>query len=120
MIQAISIGVAIIFLLQIFYYTSKHRLRDRYAFLWMMIGLLGLATAIAIPLLNKLATYIGIAYMPALVFLIVIILALSLLVHTTTVLSKHQEIIKILVQEHAYMNKEIKELKAKLEQQNDK
>ncbi|MDT2263997.1 DUF2304 family protein [Paenibacillus larvae] len=44
MIRAISIGVAVIFLLQIFYYTSKHRLRDRYAFLWMMIGLLGLAT----------------------------------------------------------------------------
>ncbi|MDT2242165.1 hypothetical protein P7H22_20045 [Paenibacillus larvae] len=39
-----------------------------------------------------------------------IIVALSLLVHTTTVLSKHQEIIKILVQENAYMNKEIKDL----------
>ncbi|MDT2303222.1 DUF2304 domain-containing protein [Paenibacillus larvae] len=87
-----------------FYYTSKHRLRDRYAFLWMMIGLLGLATAIAIPLLNKLASKIGVPYMPALVFLIVIIVALSLLVHTT-VLSKHSEIIKILVQENAYMNK---------------
>ncbi|MDT2260686.1 DUF2304 domain-containing protein [Paenibacillus larvae] len=49
------------------------------------------------PLLNKLASKIGVAYMPALVFLIVIIVALSLLVHTTTVLSKHQEIIKILV-----------------------
>ncbi|MDT2193035.1 DUF2304 domain-containing protein [Paenibacillus larvae] len=49
--------------------------------------------------------------MPALVFLIVIIVALSLLVHTTTVLSKHQEIIKILVQENAYMNKEIKDLR---------
>lgn len=120
MIRAISIGVAVIFLLQIFYYTSKHRLRDRYAFLWMMIGLLGLTTAIAIPLLNKLASKIGVAYMPALVFLIVIIVALSLLVHTTTVLSKHQEIIKILVQENAYMNKEIKDLKAKVEQQERK
>ncbi|MDT2193034.1 DUF2304 family protein [Paenibacillus larvae] len=56
MIRAISIGVAVIFLLQIFYYTSKHRLRDRYAFLWMMIGLLGLATAYCDPLLNKLAS----------------------------------------------------------------
>ncbi|MDT2258649.1 hypothetical protein P7H06_02385 [Paenibacillus larvae] len=36
-----------------------------HAFLWMMIGLLGLATAIAIPLLNKLASKIGVAYMPA-------------------------------------------------------
>ncbi|MDT2274145.1 DUF2304 family protein [Paenibacillus larvae] len=75
-----------------FYYTSKHRLRTVMP-LWMMIGLLGLATAIAIPLLNKLASKIGVAYMPALVFLIVTV-ALSLLVHTTTVLSKHQEIIK--------------------------
>ncbi|MDT2246959.1 hypothetical protein P7H16_08435 [Paenibacillus larvae] len=57
--------------------------------------------------------------MPALVFLIVIIVA-SLLVHTMTVLSKHQEIIKILVQENAYMNKEIGRRKAKVEQQNDK
>ncbi|MDT2255138.1 DUF2304 domain-containing protein [Paenibacillus larvae] len=68
-------------------------------------------------MLNKLASKIGVAYMPALVFLNVIIVALSLLVHTTTVLSKHQEIIKILVQENAYMNKEIKDLKAKVEQQ---
>ncbi|MDT2236274.1 DUF2304 domain-containing protein [Paenibacillus larvae] len=75
---------------------------------------MGLAGTIAIPLLNKLASKIGVAYMPALVFLIVIIVALSLLVHTTTVLSKHQEIIKILVQENAYMNKEIKDLKAKV------
>ncbi|MDT2284860.1 DUF2304 domain-containing protein [Paenibacillus larvae] len=117
MIRAISIGVAVIFLLQIFYYTSKHRLRDRYAFLWMMIGLWALPRLLRSLCFTNWFPRSAWPICPQFVFLIVIIVALSLLVHTTTVLSKHQEIIKILVQENAYMNKEIKDLKAKVEQQ---
>ncbi|MDT2286957.1 DUF2304 domain-containing protein [Paenibacillus larvae] len=117
MIRAISIGVAVIFSCSKFLLHKQTQAKGPLCLLMDDDRPLGLATAIAIPLLNKLASKIGVAYMPALVFLIVIIVALSLLVHTTTVLSKHQEIIKILVQENAYMNKEIKDLKAKVEQQ---
>ncbi|SEG74468.1 DUF2304 domain-containing protein [Paenibacillus sp. UNC499MF] len=111
MIQAITIGVTVIFLFQILFYTSKHKLRDRHAFTWIMIALAGLVTGICIPLLNRFALWIGVSYMPSLIFLIVIVVTLSLLVHQTILLSKQQEQIKTLAQEHAYLENEVMRLK---------
>ncbi|MVP00881.1 DUF2304 domain-containing protein [Paenibacillus lutrae] len=115
MIQGITIGITVLFLFQILYYTSKNKLKDRHAFTWILIAIAGIITGIGIPLLNRFALWIGVSYMPSLIFLIVIVVMLSMLVHQTIQLSKQQDMIKTLAQEHAYLENEVMLLKQQSE-----
>lgn len=106
----IAVSLTLLFFVQIVYYTSRYKLRDRYAFLWIVIALGGVFTSLCTPSLDRLAHRMGVSYMPSVVFLSVIIVMLSILVHLTIALSKHQEMIKVLAQEYAFLEKEMKEM----------
>jgi|GEM_PF-857696 len=115
-VHAISLLVAGIFLGQILLLTARHRLRDRHAFIWVMIGAAAFAAALGLPALNALSDAIGVAYMPSLVFLGAIYLILTLLMYQTMVLSSHQDGIRTMAQEIAYLRRVVelnqKELEA--------
>ena len=68
-VHAIALLVAGIFLGQIMLLTGRHRLRDRHAFIWVLIGGAAFAAALGLPALNAISDAIGVAYMPSLVFL---------------------------------------------------
>lgn len=110
-IQGISISIALLFFLQIVYLTSKHKLQDQQGFFWMMMSLLSFFVALSIPWLNQFASFIGISYMPSLIFLIAFIVVLNILMYQNTVLSKQQEKLKSLIQEVAFLKKEIEDSK---------
>ncbi|MFJ7729602.1 DUF2304 domain-containing protein [Neobacillus sp. NPDC097160] len=107
--QVISVLVSLLFLVQVMYFTSKHKLKDQQAFLWIIISFAGLIIAISIPLFNRVAAMLGISYMPALIFLLAFLIILSIVLYQTTVLSDQQEKIKNLVQELAYLKKDLRD-----------
>ncbi len=104
-VHAISLLVAGIFLGQIMLLAGRHRLRDRHAFIWVMIGGAAFAAALGLPALNAISEAIGVAYMPSLVFLGAIYLILTLLMYQTMVLSSHQDGIRTMAQEIAYLRR---------------
>lgn len=108
-IQWISIIIASLFFLQIIYLTSKHKLQDQQAFFWIMISISSLIIAILIPLLNHIASLLGISYMPTLIFLLAFIFILNILMYQNTLLSKQQDKLKSLVQEVAFLKKELRD-----------
>ncbi|WP_274649271.1 DUF2304 domain-containing protein [Paenibacillus humicola] len=108
--QFVAILITLCFFGLIVYFTATHKLRDRYAFLWLVVALAGVAAALCIPLLNRIAGRIGIAYMPAFVFLITIVFILGLLVRQTIGLSNQADKIKTLTQEFAVLEKKLLEL----------
>ena len=112
-VQFIAIVAASLFLFQVIYFTSKHRLRDRQAFSWLIIAIIGLVIAFTIPLINKIAGYLGVSYMPTLVFLIAFLVVLTIQLYQITILSDYQEKTKDIIQEIAYLRKEIKDGKQK-------
>ncbi|MFC4811022.1 DUF2304 domain-containing protein [Paenibacillus sp. GCM10023250] len=108
--QLVAILITLFFLGLIVYFTVTQKLKDRYAFLWLVTAAAGVLAAVCIPLLNRFAVWIGIAYMPTFVFLVTIIFILALLVRQTISLSKQADRIKTLTQEFAVMEKRLLEL----------
>ncbi|MFB4167186.1 DUF2304 domain-containing protein [Virgibacillus sp. JSM 102003] len=107
MVQIISLTAAIIFFLQVVFYTSKKKLQDQQAFFWIMIAGGGILIAAFLPLLNNFASLVGISYMPTLVFMFAFLIVVNILIYQTRLLSSHQEKIKTLAQEIAYINHEL-------------
>lgn len=118
-VQLIAILAAVFFLLQVIWLTSKHRLHDQQAFMWMMFAIGALVVAFSLPLLNRFALAIGVSYMPSLIFLIAFFVVLSLLMYHTIAFSRQQSKLIDLVQEVAYLSKEIEDLKNSPFQQQD-
>lgn len=111
-VQLIAIIVAVFFLLQVIWLTSQHKLHDQQAFMWMLFAIGALFVAFGLPYLNSLAIAIGVSYMPSLIFLVGFFVVLSLLMYHTIVFSRQQGKLINLIQEVAYLSKELEDLKS--------
>jgi len=92
----------------------RKNLREEYAFLWLVTGVLLVLVPIFSDYVDRLAHFIGIHYEPALVFVIAIICLLLMLFHFSIVISKLTEQNKVLTQDLALLQKEIEDLKERI------
>lgn len=115
-VQIIAIVAALLFLIQVIYLTSKNRLHDQQAFMWLIFALGALIVGIAMPWLNGLANALGVSYMPTLIFMTAFFIILSLLIYYTIVISRQDEKLKNLVQEVSFLSKELEDLKKEFSQ----
>jgi hypothetical protein len=99
---------ASLFLIQVIYYSTRNKLRDKQAFLWFLMAVIGLFISVFLEPLNKVAAVLGVSYMPTLIFTIAFLVVLNVLIYQSITLSDHQEKIKTLVQEIAYIKHELK------------
>lgn len=116
MVQIISILVAVLFVIQVANYTSKNKLQDQQALLWLILAFSGLVLALSLPLFDRLAGWMGISYMPSLIFMFGFLIILTVLVFQTTTITKQQTQIKKLSQELAYTSKRLEDLREELTQ----
>ncbi|OES44961.1 DUF2304 domain-containing protein [Domibacillus iocasae] len=112
-IQLIVSGAALLLFILTVTMTAKNKLTDQYAFMWLAFSLLGVLMSFALPSLNRFATALGIAYMPSLIYLIAFLVVLALLIYHTHLLSKQEARTRVLVQEVAFLKKEVAEMKKK-------
>lgn len=89
----------------------RRKLREEYSLLWLgtAIGILLLATSR--PLLDTLATAIGIFYPPSALFLVAIVFMLLIMLHFSTVLTRLTQENKEIAQQMALLKRELDELK---------
>lgn len=111
MIQLLVIIAALLFFVQVIYLTTKNKLTDQQAFIWILFSLGGVVLAFALPWLNTISKEMGIAYPPALIILFAFLIVLTFSVYHTTLISKQDEKVKILIQEVAFLQKELSDLK---------
>lgn len=109
-VEWITILATTLFLLQVIWLTAKNKLTDKQAFIWIIFAIGGVAVAFGLPFLNQMADKLGISYMPSLIFMVTFFLVLTLLLYQTIIISKHEKHIKYLVQEVAYLGKEIEDI----------
>lgn len=108
-IQIIVLVVGFLFLIHVLLLTAKNKLYDKYAFLWILFGVTGVVVAFSLTYLNDMAAILGIAYMPSLIFMLAFLVVLFVLTYQTTLISNHEKVIKVLIQEIAFLDKRIKE-----------
>jgi hypothetical protein len=113
-VSIVAAIAALALLVVIFELIRSRRLRERYALLWLLTGLVIFVLAAWRGLLGWLADLVGIAYPPSALFVLASFFVLVVLLHYSTVISKLSEQNTILAQrlailEHALRSKEDEE-----------
>jgi cell division protein FtsW (lipid II flippase) len=112
----VSIAAAIasaLLLLVVFELIRSRRLRERYALLWLLTGLVLLVLSLWRGGLNTIAGWVGIeTYPPAVLFAVASFFILAVLLHYSTVLSKLTDQSVVLAQRVALLEAELERARA--------
>jgi hypothetical protein len=101
--QIIAVIASLGLLLFILELVRRGKLRERYALLWLASALVGCVFSFWRDLLDRTAHAVGIAYAPALLFLIAIFFGMMILLHFSIVISSLSDKVKTLAQEVAIL-----------------
>ncbi len=110
-IQIIAIAVSVIMMIVIFELIRSNRLREKYSLIWFTACIVMIVFSAWRDLLDETARIMGVAYAPALLFLVALFFGFALLVHFSVVISDLAEKIKILAQETAILKRDLQEMK---------
>ena len=101
---------SILLLLIVFELIRSRRLRERYALLWLLTGLVLLALSLWRGGLNTIAGWVGVTgYPPAVLFAVATLFILAVLLHYSTVISKLADQNVILAQKLALLERRLQE-----------
>ena len=81
----------------------RRQLRAKYSLLWVSVGVTFVVLAVSPGLLNWAAGKVGIAYQPALLFLVGIVFLVLVVVHLSWEVSRLEERTRVLAEELALM-----------------
>jgi len=98
-IQYVAITGSIVFIASVLFLISRRKLREEFSLLWLFFGFVFLVLSIWRRSLDIIASFLGIAYAPAAIFLILIIGVIAILIHFSIAISGLTERVKTLVQE---------------------
>jgi hypothetical protein len=99
---------SLLLLLVVFELIRSRRLRERYALLWLLTGLVLLALSLWRGGLNTIAGWLGVeTYPPAVLFAVAVLFVLAVLLHYSTVISKLTDQNVVLAQRVALLELEV-------------
>jgi cell division protein FtsW (lipid II flippase) len=105
-----AIAASLVLLLVVFELIRSRRLRERYALLWVVTGLVLLALSAWRGGLNTIARWVGVqTYPPAVLFAVAVLFVLAVLLHYSTVISKLADQNVVLAQRVALLELELSE-----------
>lgn len=107
-IQSISILGSFLLLVFIIYLIRKEKLREGYAIIWLAVVFLLLIFSGFTNLLYKFADLLGIYYVPAALFLVLVVGLILLSIHYSVIITAQEKRIKELAQEISLMGEKIK------------
>lgn len=105
-LQVFVLVVALTNVLVMLELVRRRQLREKYALLWLVVGVGGVVLALSRGLLDALARAVGVAYAPSVFFLLAILFLILVCVHLSWEVSKLEERIGRLAEELALMKAE--------------
>ena len=106
-VSIIAALASVVLILVVLELIRSHRLRERYAILWLLTGVVMLVLAIWDGALVELADLVGIAYPPSALFVLISIFLLLVLLHYSTVIWKLSDENRILAQRLALLENRV-------------
>lgn len=110
---AIVLGIAV--LLFVINLVRTKKLKEEFALLWLLTGIVLVLTPLLIDYLDMLAYALGIEYPPALIFVLAIISLLFVLFQFSMRISRFSDQIKVLTQELALLRARLESLEQSAE-----
>ncbi len=109
-VSLVAVAASLLLLGVVFELIRSRRLRERYALLWVLTGVVLLALSAWRGGLNTLAGWVGVeTYPPAVLFAVALLFVLAVLLHYSTVLSKVTDQNVILAQRLALLEQALRE-----------
>jgi len=109
-IQVFSVIGSLLLFIFILRLVKRKKLKEEYSLLWLGFGLIFIALSIFKPLLEIVASTLGILYAPAALLLILVLSVFFILIQFSIVISKLAEGNKNLIQEVGILKAELKKL----------
>ena len=107
-ISIVAAVASLVLLLVVFELIRSRRLRERYALLWLLTGLVLLVLSLWRGGLNTMAGWFGVStYPPAVLFAVALLFVLAVLLHYSTVISKLADQNVVLAQRLALLELEL-------------
>ena len=109
-VSIVAAVASVLLILFVFELIRSRRLRERYALLWLLTGLVMLALSLWRGGLNTVAGWAGVeTYPPAVLFAVAALFVILVLLHYSTVISKLADQNTILAQRLALLEEELDE-----------
>ena len=108
-LELLVIVLALLNLAAAFTFVRQRHLSESFAILWVGIGLFGLLTGLARPLIDRFADAVGIQYGTSLVFAFGILFLLGLVLHLSVHVSRVENQCEVLAKEVALLRGPISE-----------
>lgn len=102
----IGSAAALLFVLEM---VRRRRLREEYSLLWLATALVLLVLSVSRPLLDVLASAIGIFYPPSALFVVAMLFVLMILLHFSMVVTRLTQENKEIAQQVALLRYELKQ-----------
>jgi hypothetical protein len=119
-IQVFSIIGSVLLFIFILKLIRRKKLKEEYSLLWLGFGIIFILLSIVRPLLEIVATAIGIIYAPAALLLILVISIFFILIQFSIVISKLADSNKNLIQEVGILKAEVKKLQQSFKEQKNR
>ncbi|WP_454169897.1 DUF2304 domain-containing protein [Microbacterium paulum] len=110
MIVFVGIGFAVAILALIFRLLLTRRLREKYALLWLVIGLAMLVLTVFPSLLGRLSDLLGVEVPANLLFILALALLIAVALHQSWELSTAEEEIRRVAEEVAILRADVERL----------
>lgn len=116
MIAYLGIGFAVVILAVIFWLLLTRRLREKYALLWLVIGVSMLVLTLWPGLLDGLASLVGVELPANLLFILALALLIGVTLHQSWELSTAEDEVRRVAEEVAILRADLEELRAQPQQ----
>ena len=110
-IQIVAIAVSLLLFLFIMYLIRSQRLKEEYSLLWIFFSLIFILFSFWRSALDYISEFLGVAYPPAALFMILLMAVFLILIEFSIIISKLADKNKSLAQEIGLLRFEIEKLK---------
>lgn len=110
----LTVALSIAALLLVLELVRRRKLREEYSLLWLFTALVMIVVSVWRDLLHGLATLVGIAYPPNLLFLLAALLILFILLYFSVVITRLTHENKVSAQELALLRQQIEQLHTRI------
>lgn len=114
----LGVGASLLALVFILELVRQRRLREEYSLLWLATAIVLLVLSLSRPLLDVLASAMGIFYPPSALFVVAVIFVLLILLHFSTVITRLTQENKEIAQQVALLRYEVTRLSANHQRDN--
>ncbi len=114
-LSVLAVVIAVLAVLGILDLVRRQQLREKYALLWLAVGVAIAALAVARPVIDPVSRFLGIANGASLIFLLVVLFLLALTAHLSWEASRLETRTMLLAEELALLRLRVESIEGQQE-----